>query len=147
MEKIDHIEAARTAIRNTEECKRSLAAARSRIFDIVHEAVLKAGGFKFVPTGYWDGRKDLTEEEALFEAAMQESFGVDYLPDGDSFRKAGFITAVRWDPERAEVLVDGLDAMEETGGGHARFSVTLEYIEDIEQVLRFIDYLDSGLTE
>lgn len=133
------------AIEKTEVRLQSLSAARTDNNVLIRDAVRKAGRIAFSPSVYWKGRTDITEGKAVREALVEESFGIDYSPDGDSDRKGGFISELSWDQKERRVLVKGIGLIADGEGEPERFTVPSDWVEDNENILRFIvNYSGAG---
>ena len=132
------IETIDATIAATSEQVRVLSRARSKDATLAETIMRDAKNVSFKMSGYWESKADIPRQKAFQEAIAEESFGVDYSGDGTLTDKAGFISAVRWDDKEDCVMVDGLDAITDTEGNMSAFSVPLERVENVENVLQFI---------
>lgn len=132
------IETIDASIAATNEQVRVLSRTRSNSASLVETIMKEIKKVSFVMSEYWKGKSDLPDRKALQEAIVEDSFGIDYSGDGSLVDRAGFISAVRWDDEEECVMVDGLDAVDDAEGNMDDFSVPLERVENVEEVLLFI---------
>ena len=126
------------AISKTADVSGVLSRTRSEMRTAIVRALKGMAPVEFAMDSYWKGRTDLPESKAFAESVIESSYGVDYYPDGDTDRKGGFVTGLRWDAGSGNVMVDGLQAIGYADGTYPSFSVPLDYIDDPENVVRFL---------
>lgn len=131
-----NIEAAIAAI---EKAADVLASARATATEIIQEIMSGRTQILFRPAG------GLDPEDPQYRTSLEDnSFGVDYyegLPGSERF--GGFITAVRVDAASGRVMVDGIKMFLENDETLYPFSVPVEWVENPESVLRFIEAYEA----